>query len=267
MIINMAGGGGGAALNFKVVPGLTQPGTASENTIWVKTERIGAWYFSTTQPEGMQEWDVWFSIGTTSTVEFNALKKNGIQVYPISAKQYVSGAWVDVTALSYQNDKWTPWITYLFNYGTLGFPWVAKALLHKADSSSSVAYAPTVTNNADGSVTIKQTGATGSNKSRRGGYLLDQLIDFTNIKTVEMNFDATLAGTQGYEFGVYVLAPGYTDYQTGSLASIECGGSDPLPNSFLLDVSNVNQEGYVYINTYSANENVLTVHLKEVFYT
>ena len=106
MIINMIGGGGGAALNFTVVPGLTQPGTASENTIWVKTERIGSWYFSATQPEGLQEWDVWFQTGTESDAEFNALRKNGLQVYPISAKQYASGALVDVTATIYQDGAW-----------------------------------------------------------------------------------------------------------------------------------------------------------------
>lgn len=103
------GEGGGAALNFKVVPGLTQPGTAAEKTIWVKTEKIGAWYFSATQPEGMKEWDVWISTGTSSQVEFNALKKNGIQVYPISAKQYVNGVWVDKTVKTYQGGKWVEW--------------------------------------------------------------------------------------------------------------------------------------------------------------
>ena len=112
-----AGGGGGAALNFKVVPGLTQPGTASENTIWVNTERIGAWYFSVTQPENMQEWDVWFPVDTSSTVEFNALKKNGIQVYPLSAKQHVSGALVDKTTKIYQNGEWVEWIIWIIKDG------------------------------------------------------------------------------------------------------------------------------------------------------
>lgn len=38
-------------------------------------------------------------------------------IYPISAKQYVSGAWVDKTAKSYQNGAWIDWITYLYNKG------------------------------------------------------------------------------------------------------------------------------------------------------
>lgn len=104
------GGGGGAALNFKVVPGLTQPGTAAENTIWVKAEKINNWYFSATQPEGMQNWDVWFPTSTSSSVKFNALKKNNVTVYPISAKQMVSGSLVNVVAKSYQNGAWVEWI-------------------------------------------------------------------------------------------------------------------------------------------------------------
>jgi hypothetical protein len=52
---------------------------------------------------------VWISVGDSSSVAFNALKKNGIQVYPISAKQYVSSTWVDVTAKSRQGGEWVDW--------------------------------------------------------------------------------------------------------------------------------------------------------------
>lgn len=116
MIFNMTGGG--ASLNFKVVPGLTQPGTAAENTIWVETEKIGTWYFSATQPEGMQEWDVWFPTGTSSSAEFNVLKKNGIQVYPISAHQYINGALVNKKAHIYHAGDWKKFsdeVFYLFS--------------------------------------------------------------------------------------------------------------------------------------------------------
>jgi hypothetical protein len=45
------------------------------------------------------------------------LKKNNITVYPLSAKQYVNGAWVDKEAKSYQNGAWVEWMTYLYNRG------------------------------------------------------------------------------------------------------------------------------------------------------
>lgn len=81
------GGGGGAPLNFEVV-GNQQPDNSKENTLWVNTDvKITSWIFSATEPENPAEGMVWFSVGTSSPVEFNALKKNGIQIYPLSAKQ------------------------------------------------------------------------------------------------------------------------------------------------------------------------------------
>jgi len=101
-------GGGSGGLNFKVIPN-PQPSTAKENTIWVNTNKINNYYFSATEPGNVVDYDVWISTGTESSIAFNALKKNGIQVYPISAKQYVGGAWVDVTAKSYQGGEWVDW--------------------------------------------------------------------------------------------------------------------------------------------------------------
>ena len=107
MIFNMTGGG--QPLNFKVV-GNPQPTSPSENTIWLNTDvPIASWYFQAEQPENMAQGDVWFPVGTSSAVEFNALKKNGIQVYPLSANQMVSGALVDKTAKSWQGGKWVDW--------------------------------------------------------------------------------------------------------------------------------------------------------------
>lgn len=97
----------GAGLNFKVVGGVTQPTGPKENTIWVNTDqKITGWYFHPTQPENMAEGEVWFSVDTYSPVAFNALKKNSIQICPISAKQYVSGMLVNKTAKIYQGGKW-----------------------------------------------------------------------------------------------------------------------------------------------------------------
>lgn len=116
--VPLEGFGGGTSLNFKVV-GNPQPSSPKENTIWVDTdEEITSWFFSATEPEGTaDEGMVWISTGESSPVAFNALKKNGVMVYPIFAKQYVSGAWVDKTAKSYQGGEWVDWIVWLYNKG------------------------------------------------------------------------------------------------------------------------------------------------------
>lgn len=114
--VALEGFGGGGGLNFKVIPN-PQPSTAKENTIWVDTDRINNYYFAVTEPEGMAEYDVWFPVGTSSTVAFSATKKNPIMVYPLSAKQYVSGKWVNKEAESYRDGGWVDWIYYLYNSG------------------------------------------------------------------------------------------------------------------------------------------------------
>jgi hypothetical protein len=105
-----AGGGAGGGLNFKVVGGTSAPASPKENTIWVNTDvEITSWVFSATEPETPAAGMVWISTGTSSTAPFDALKKNSIMVYPLTAKQYVSGAWVDKTAKSYQNGALVDW--------------------------------------------------------------------------------------------------------------------------------------------------------------
>lgn len=119
-VVNFSSGGaGGAGLNFKVVGGTTEPVSPSENMIWVCVDELESWVFSTTQPTNPSTSMVWFPTGTSSTVNFNALKKNGIEVYPQSAKQYINGEWVQIDAYIYQGGKWVQFseiITTLYLY-------------------------------------------------------------------------------------------------------------------------------------------------------
>lgn len=116
MIFNVSGGGG-TALNFRVVKN-PQPINPSENCIWVNTDTpITSWIFSAEKPNPAEAGMVWFPVGTSSPVAFSALKKQNIMVYPQSAKQYVGSAWVDVTAKSYQGGAWVDWITWLYKDG------------------------------------------------------------------------------------------------------------------------------------------------------
>ena len=95
--------------NFEIV-GNPQPAQPRENTIWVDTdEKISDWIFSAAQPEG-QEGLLWIRTDVFSSAPFNALKKNTLTVYPLSARQYNSGTWEKVTAKSWQNGAWVEWI-------------------------------------------------------------------------------------------------------------------------------------------------------------
>lgn len=106
------GGGGAGGLNFKVVGGMKQPTNPKENMIWVETGvDIPMWRFSSDKPASAEEGAVLITIGTSSDLSFNAIKsKSGIlMVYPIEAKQYISGSWESVPAKTYMNGKWVAW--------------------------------------------------------------------------------------------------------------------------------------------------------------
>lgn len=115
---------GATALNFKVIPYATEAALLAaapvKNTIGVITDtKITSWIFAPSEPTVPLEGQLWIAAGTSSPVEFNALKKNGIAVYPVAAYQYISGAWVQKTAKSYIDGAWQDWFTYLFNNGAV----------------------------------------------------------------------------------------------------------------------------------------------------
>ena len=117
-IFNMVGCGGGSSLNYEVVGGTSAPSSPSVNTIWINTSTtITSHIFSATQPTNPASGMVWITVGASSAVAFSATEENPVMVYPISAKQYVGGAWVDVTAKSYQGGEWGDWWNELYDAG------------------------------------------------------------------------------------------------------------------------------------------------------
>lgn len=182
-------GGGGASLNFKVVGCTTQPVSPTENTIWVNTSvAIPSWAFLATEPESPAAGMVWFPAGTSSQVAFNAIKKNQIQVYPESAKQYVDGAWVKKEASIYQAGQWVqfstsePNVVYLYNAGDTcadfsgGWATAAKA----ENSGGKYAGAPTIKLNETNMVMTSY-----SEKEYRTGIVVAiNTIDLTDYKTL-----------------------------------------------------------------------------------
>ena len=111
-----------SSLNFRIVGGTSQPNDPVENTVWVNTDKeISSWAISPEQPDSPTEGMVWISSGSSGNVSFNALKKNEIAVFPLTAKQYVSGVWKDTDYSIYQDDTWIKPETGLIIYGSGAF--------------------------------------------------------------------------------------------------------------------------------------------------
>lgn len=267
MIINMTGGGsGGAALNFDVVWYATESellaATPKANTIGIiSTTEMTGWIIDANQPENMTDGMVWLQVGTESAAEFNALKKNGLQVYPLFAKQYISGELVYKPSKIYQNNEWVDLVTYLFRYGKQSYTW--KAIGKRSSSASNnTAKAPTATTNADGSVTLKMTGGT-STMQNRGGYICEQSVDLTNITSITVKADLTPTG--GFEFGVYIL-PLNATYYNEAVARAICYTDSGVVNELSVDLSQFKLSGHydIFVATYASASQTLTAVIKEV---
>lgn len=144
-------GSSGAALNFRVIGGTSQPTAPRENDIWVNTDTgITGWIFSATKPDNPTEGMVWFATGVTSGAAFNAVRKNGIVLYPMAAQQYVGGTWKKIPAKTYQGGTWRSWWSgQLYDNGE-EYPDITGDLVAYAlDFSGDTNKAPTITRNDD----------------------------------------------------------------------------------------------------------------------
>lgn len=232
MIFNMSSGG--QPLNFKVVGGTAAPDAPRENMVWVNTDaEITSWIFCAAQPETPAEGMVWIATGRGSNVEFNALKKNGIQVCPLSAMQYVSGAWVDVTAKSYQGGAWVDWINWnlLFDYGDNT----------AVTGGWTIGSGHTRTVNSDGSWTITHN----SNQSYVSS-LISNDIDLTDKNT--LYFQGSLSGTSA-TFGIW--SPSSTINGNTAAASVQgsCSGTQSIDISALSGLYRIGFCGFLYGQT------------------
>lgn len=262
--VNFNAGGAGGGLNFKVVGGIEEPASPSDNTIWVVTDTpISGYAFSATEPAEPVEGMVWISVGTSSPVAFNALKKDSLQVYPISAKQHLSGAWEAVTAKSYQNGAWVAWWNgelymegkwFTVNTGK----WVS---LGKAKGSDSYAgKAPDIQENTDN---FKLYYADSVNAS--GMYYLEDKIDLSDYTT--LHFEGELNPYDGVEDRARVQI--WRDIGQYTLTNVvahlaKSGLSDGVG---AIDVSALDGEYHIGFSLYSRSSDISTIICKKLYLT
>ena len=107
-------------LNYQVIGGTQVPANPKENTIWVNTSNMVSGYvFADELPDSVNAENglVWVVTGIPNSVEFNAVKENGIYIRILAVKQYVGGVWTKKPAKVFQGGAWVDVIYYLFKNG------------------------------------------------------------------------------------------------------------------------------------------------------
>jgi hypothetical protein len=239
---------GGVLISRGAVLGTLAPFGASylaavpkENTIGIiTTTQITSWIFSATEPETPANGMVWIYTGMGSPIEFNALKKNGVQVYPISARQYVSGAWVDVTAMSYQNGAWADWWNgELYDSGNQYTGVTGGWFSHPNDSKNYVAF------DADGIRFINGEGTTTAVT-----VYTQNKIDVTRFSKLRVIGSAT--SYDGNNIKIGITNSNTTGYYPAFVASAQISKTGSI--NATLDLSGV-AEGSYYIAIWSKYAN------------
>ena len=257
------GGSGGASLNFnvKTYPSETELKSAkpSENTCGViTTTTMTSWAFTATEPTEPEVGMVWISVGNSSSAEFNALKNNTLQVYPMKAKQYESGKWVDKVAFIYQNGEWVDLITYLTKgadlcEGVTG-GWTSHAKGY--NSSNNNPNAPVLTKNSD-SITLSLSTAGWT----CGLYATTKKINLKNVDKLYLKGFGNGAGDGGGETG-FLLYSDIGNYATENpVAFVAIGTED---KTYELPVTDYNGEYFVVIRLLSTASLAASITIKEI---
>lgn len=220
------GSSGDTSLNLAIVGGTEQPANPKENTIWVNTDTdVTGWAISASEPESPTEGMVCIVTNASSHIAFNALKKNAIMITPLSALQYVSGAWVDKDAMIYQDGAWQDfidWNKWIVMDG-IANPNI-EAACKGAGYNESITAASTVAMTEDsGSLKVSVTGNSGG-----GSMVYFGPVDLTNANsvTLEGTFQIHPSYPTYYQFVVWSNIGIYqTQYMQANKVISETGGT------------------------------------------
>ena len=256
--------GTGGGINFKVVGGTTEPVSPSENTIWVNTDmEITGWGFDTEPAEYLTTGGVWIKTSTNGNVEFNALKKNGICIYPQSCMQWDGTKYVSKDVKVYKNGQWLALKIWFLQggepYRDATGGWAA------IDSPNGAHQAATIDSNG---ITFATTGSIYKEIATLSP------IDFTNISTLYFSVSGISnlsSSSNGRRFSM-----GINNTRTHKLVNnIEPEGwlvekfiSNPQAATNLLyslDTSSVNSECYIMAVTGCHPDTTMTVIIDEIY--
>ena len=259
--VSGSGSGGGGGFELTVYGGTTRPEKASHNAIWINTDKeITSHILSATEPANPVEGMAWITIANSGSIKVaSPVGGDWITVYPISAKQYIGGAWVDKTAKSYQYGEWVNWIVYLYNLGN-------------QCTDITGGWNATGWSNDDSEITEKLAPFNSDHiklyYDNSSGYVVylagtTNKIDLSGFSSLECTVERTSGA--GMNVSVYSSKSGY--YNRDYVASLEidytkCTVGETY--TFSLDISNLTGEYYVLAYPHVSGQNKPNWKLKSV---
>lgn len=239
--------------NFKIVGGTTQPTSPSENTIWINTNvAIGEWQFNGSKPTKRSDGstlvagDIYINITNTSTIKFNAFKKNGIILALFTAYQYDGSDWAGKTSSIYMNGAWVPLLSDILN---------PSQGVDVTGGMSKISGKTGMVSKTSTGYRVTQDVSSGDVVSF--GLYTNYKIDVTNISTLTFTFSNNVKFGSSDITGFYLLddIPTSTSVVTSyaALASFLSHNEQLTTvgkNTISLDVSSLTGSYYIYFRAY-----------------
>lgn len=246
-------GGGGGSLNFKIVGGTAEPTNPIENTIWVNTDTpIVGYHLSTVQPDDVLSGDVWIQTVTSGAIGFNALKENRIQIYPLVAKQYISGVWIKKEMTCYLGGEWVTASKYLLDGSSdTGIAWNTYGAYKGTAAEESTGY--------------KITGSNGGNQP--GAIQTSEKVDISGFS--KLHFIGSNDNAMSANFPLVVGIQNSKSYQTSNYDGIYVISRDSVASTsyslagtfdLIVDISQCS--GSYYIGASSGHE---STHIYQIW--
>lgn len=241
------------SFNFRVYTSASIPESGNENDVVVVSNiPMENWILSPDEPSGAPrtDGDVWITYSTSGNV-LNILKQDSMMIAPISAKQYIDGAWVDVEAKTYQNGVWVDWWNgelYVNGNEYEAFTGGMTAYAYKLSGTSAAASAPVITKGTN-AITI-QTGTSNS-----GTVYINKMFDLSKYSKMVMK----ITGCTGHEIRVGFTETKATDFTLVAYTLVPTGSaSGTYTGTIELDLSGASRTCYPVITMMNTGTKTIT---------
>lgn len=207
--------------------------------------------------------DIWiFEDAASFDAEFSTLEVYGLQIYLLSARQYINGAWKKVSAKIYRNGAWVDCVSNLYNKGKTDHVVNTKAMRSTASSSITA---------ANPTIGINQTNFWGyikpdSTGGRAGIVYISPKVDLTRASTLHV--EGTFASDYNASFPYVGLWSEFgTNAQENRVAfkSACSATNEEVTKTVSIDVSGIS--GKYYIGFFmSATTVSCTINIKRIYF-
>lgn len=224
--------GSNNGVEFDLLDSVTDYNAPAQNMVCAYTGTINV----LSQTDEYKDGEIFIFVGTSSNVEFDVLKNNSIQIYPISVVQYISGSFTSKAAYIFQADMWKHlWDGTIYNEGNEHTEFTGGFMVDGIEPYAGVEKVPSMSKGTSSiSFSISSDGTPTAGRGRT-----TNAINLTTYKTLYAKFNRSISGRWG-QCGIAVY-----DAETNSRIASSISQTAGNNQEVNIDISSINKPCYI----------------------